>query len=209
MARHENTPLALTLHCPLCGDALSVHSPTLCRAAEIHSKTCRPVASRRRDFVIAEDPDMRPTRANQYYTEILRLHAVLAHTDSRKSALAEQVAELTAKLEASAAAMDALQSEHAALQASERTAKATAAAATALQNENAALRAECDRLRARVAATTATTATAPPIDLVRALKRIATAPSRRRKLMALLHPDQLRDSTLFVHAKCVRDAVLG
>ena len=207
MAQRESTPLALTLHCPLCGDALSVHSPTLCRAAEIHSKTCRPVASRRRDFVIAEDPDMRPTRANQYYTEILRLHAVLAHADSRKSALAEQVTELTAKLEASATAMEALQSEHAALQASERTAKATAASAAALQNENAALRAECDRLRAKVATSAATTA--PPVELARALKRITTAPSRRRKLLALLHPDQLRDSTLFVHAKCVRDAVLG
>lgn len=198
-------PLALTLHCPLCGDALSVHSPTLCRAVDVHSTTCRP-ASRRCDFVIAEDPLTRSKRANEYYAEVLRLHAALAHADSRKSALGERVTELTAKLEASVAAMDALQSEHAALQASERTAKATAAAATALQSENAVLRAECDRLRAKVTTTAATTT--PPSAIVRALKLIATAPSRRRELLAILHPDQLTDATLCVHAKCVRD-VLG
>lgn len=199
-------PQTLVLHCPLCGESLTVHSPTLCRAIDIHSTECRPNrSSTRHGFVIAEHPHTRSQRANEYYWEIVRLHAVLTQTDERKCVLTKRVAELTTGAAASAAAMEALRNENAALRAAEIAAKAATStdAMEALKIENAALRAERDGLRSKAAAV------APLNDLVRALQRIATAPTRRRKLLAILHPDKLNDDQLRAQAKFIRDIVLG
>ena len=44
-------------------------------------------------------------------------------------------------------------------------------------------------------------------NLVRALQRVMKAPNRRRRFLALLHPDMLNRETLCGHAKIIRDAV--
>ena len=150
--------------------------------------------------MIAEHEHTRAQRANEHYWEIVRLRGVLSKTDDKKRMLTERVTELTTSAAASAAAIEALRKENAALRTAKTAAKAATSTAMELKEENSALRAEIDRLRVR-------TTNRPVVDLVPALKRIAASTSRRRKLLALLHPDLLKDPALCAHAKVVREAV--
>ena len=173
-------PLALNLHCPRCGTILEVKSQALCSLAEAHSLKCRPVIDRC-GLLVAEHAHTQTQHKDEYYSVMARQRRALVRVEDEKLRLSKQVAELTARLE---------------------TMETSGATIVSLQNENAALRAECHRLRAMN-----TPANQTRHSLVRALRCIVATPARRRKLLALLHPDFLKDPALCAHAKVVREAV--
>ena len=200
---------ACSLHCPLCGESLTVRSPTLCTVVEKHALACRKATTAvdRRDFVIAAPPpDQAAQHLHVYHREVLRLHGTLADANHERRRLVR--------------AMERERTEHA--RADEASTRETATLRTeieSLRGDVGRLRGEAGRLRSEVvqlrdeAERCRSRPSAPQTSdttgsrLVCALRRIAASKSRRRKLLALLHPDLLKDPTLCSDAKFVRESV--
>ena len=187
-------PLALNLHCPRCGTILEVKSQALCSLADAHSLKCRPVIDRC-GLLVAEHAHTQTQHKDEYYSVMARQRRALVRVEDEKLCLTKRVAELEDKELCLTKRVTELTTRVEMMETSGAT-------IVSLQNENAALRAECHRLRAMN-----TPANQTRHSLVRALRCIVATPARRRKLLALLHPDFLKDPALCAHAKVVREAV--
>lgn len=177
--------MSVKLNCPLCGEVLSVHSPTLCAVVEKHAPKCRKMtAVPWRSFVVAAPPPEQAAKhLESYHRQVIQLHARLAESDNNSRRLRRE----------HACAMETSSRENATLRGEVER----------LRGDVTRLRREVDRLESQPPPTTDPGGK----RLICALRRITASTSRRRKLLALLHPDFLKDPTLLACAKLVREAV--
>lgn len=193
----------LTFFCADCGVSFGVRSYTACGELKRHKhEGCRPYAQGS-----PETPaPLELQRRNEWVNGVNReLKARLMATHSVRSALQQQIHADTDELCSVRNQLRLVKEEEA--ERSERAAAALDSArreARVVKERAAELEAECTRLRRRSGGGGG----GGDLDrMVRALRRVMKTSSRKRKFLALLHPDKMTSESMIGSAKFIRDTV--
>lgn len=193
--------------CPDCGEHMHVLSPTVCALLKEHRHAgCHPYnadsgcVSGQRHCVVpyAPMPELK-RRFDFVHGQNGELAAKVDELRKQRNLCREKAIEgISAKESLKTAATELQETK-------ERLARAERDAA-AEQQRAAELDAECRRLKSE-------RKRSPPegggqtAPLVQALQRLVKGSKRKRRFLAMLHPDQLGSESLCAHAKIIREAV--
>lgn len=205
--------------CPDCGYGCNVQSHTVASVLKEHRQYgCRPYPKLGggMDYALPYAPSPELMLQNDYVRgENTGLRQELLRAQQQRVDLVSEAKRHAARAErARDAAASAAETADAALAAADATATRACDALARAERETLAQRSrvtELERECRRLADANRRRSPAAGADacerLTKALRRVMKAPSRKRKFLALLHPDKLSSESLAAHAKLIREAV--
>lgn len=184
---HKPLPQSVTLFCPKCGDAIYIRSPAVNVALEAHD--CHRPPPYKKNYIVAAPPtrilmERMEHNCREYKRmkdEYDRVVGSAAGLQNELSFAQSEVVGLRSELADTQAALEAMTAERDKLKS-----KTTRSPSGSDDEKKAARGYE---------------------KMLKALRRVMAAPTRKRKFLALLHPDILKTASLCSHAKFIRESV--